>query len=191
MFFKKKKVLDFREYTPKSCLKVSQNVKQKKYDIIDSHIHLGPRYKSENFLQRYNIDEFVKMLKENGVCHAVDLELFSEEHFNQVLEITKEYNDFFSFCAPINLNGFEDSAFSENIYNYMINIAKDKNICGIKVWKNLGLNLKRQNGKLARIDDSEFDIIWKSAAFLDLPIVIHVADPISFFNPADRYNERL
>jgi len=191
MFFKRKNVLDFRDYTPDSSLKVPKSTKLEKYNIIDSHIHLGPKYDGEDFVQRYKIDDFVKMLKENEVSHAIDLELFSEDYFNEILKMIEGYEDFFSFCAPINLSDFEDTSFKDSIYNYMIKIAENKSVCGFKVWKNLGLDLRRKNNELARIDDPEFDIIWKTSAYLKLPVVIHVADPSAFFQNADRYNERL
>lgn len=44
---------------------------------------------------------------------------------------------------------------------------------------------------MARIDEPEFDVIWKTCASLDLPVVIHVADPSAFFQKADVHNERL
>lgn len=191
MIFKRKKVFDFREYIPNSTLKVPRNTKNNEYNIIDAHIHLGPKYVGENFVQRYNIDDFVKLLKNNGVRHAIDLELFSEDCFERVLKEIEGYEDFFSFCAPVNLDSFEEASFKDDVYNYMVRISKTKNVCGFKVWKNLGLELRRKNRKLARIDDPEFDIIWKTCACLDLPVVIHVADPSAFFQKADKYNERL
>ncbi len=61
---------------------------------------------------------------------------------------------------------------------------------GLKVWKGFGLHVKDQNGKLAEIDDCRLDPIWQACAELDLPIVIHIADPVAFFDPIDETNER-
>jgi predicted TIM-barrel fold metal-dependent hydrolase len=40
------------------------------------------------------------------------------------------------------------------------------------------------------IDDERLDPLWAAAAELDLPVVIHIADPIAFFRPLDAANER-
>jgi predicted TIM-barrel fold metal-dependent hydrolase len=40
-------------------------------------------------------------------------------------------------------------------------------------------------------DDELLHPIWEAAGRLQLPVLIHVADPIAFFAPVDRHNERL
>src|SRR5206468_7504668 len=45
-------------------------------------------------------------------------------------------------------------------------------------------------GRLVAVDDARLDPLWATAAELGLPVVIHVADPIAFFEPLDPTNER-
>jgi predicted TIM-barrel fold metal-dependent hydrolase len=40
------------------------------------------------------------------------------------------------------------------------------------------------------VDDPRLDVIWDAAGELCLPVVIHVADPVAFFDPVDETNER-
>jgi predicted TIM-barrel fold metal-dependent hydrolase len=40
------------------------------------------------------------------------------------------------------------------------------------------------------VDDERLDPLWATAAELHLPVVIHIADPIAFFQPLDATNER-
>jgi predicted TIM-barrel fold metal-dependent hydrolase len=63
---------------------------------------------------------------------------------------------------------------------------------GLKVLKTLGLYLRHNgsNGRLVAIDDPRFDPMWEACAALNLPVGIHVADPVAFFRPTDRFNER-
>ncbi|MBT5020331.1 MAG: amidohydrolase family protein [Planctomicrobium sp.] len=61
---------------------------------------------------------------------------------------------------------------------------------GLKLLKDLGLYLKDLNGELIRPDDPRFDPVWERAAELDVPVLWHCADPISFFHPSDERNER-
>jgi predicted TIM-barrel fold metal-dependent hydrolase len=62
---------------------------------------------------------------------------------------------------------------------------------GVKVWKNLGLGFRRQDGSLARPDDDEVVRVLGRAGELGLPVLIHVADPRAFFEPLDERNERV
>ena len=61
---------------------------------------------------------------------------------------------------------------------------------GFKVWKNLGLHVLDQRGKLVAVDDPRLDPLWATAGALNLPVTFHVADPVAFFDPLDEYNER-
>jgi predicted TIM-barrel fold metal-dependent hydrolase len=63
---------------------------------------------------------------------------------------------------------------------------------GLKVLKTLGLYLREggPNGRLVTIDDRRFDPMWEACAALNLPVAIHIADPVAFFHPTDRFNER-
>lgn len=61
---------------------------------------------------------------------------------------------------------------------------------GLKVWKDLGLYVRDQRG-LVLPDDPRLDDVWEAAAQMGLPVLIHVADPLAYFLPVDRFNERL
>ena len=65
-----------------------------------------------------------------------------------------------------------------------------KGACGFKVWKNLGLSIRKKNGKLYSLNEQCLKFIWEEAAALNLPIVIHVADPPSFWEPVNANNQR-
>jgi predicted TIM-barrel fold metal-dependent hydrolase len=56
----------------------------------------------------------------------------------------------------------------------------------------LGLYLrdKLTTGKLVKVDDARFDPMWDACGQLGMPVAIHVSDPIAFFTPTDRFNER-
>src|SRR6185437_4674450 len=63
---------------------------------------------------------------------------------------------------------------------------------GLKILKTLGLYLRENitSGTLLKIDDRRFDSMWDACAQLKIPVAIHVSDPIAFFLPTDRFNER-
>ena len=73
-----------------------------------------------------------------------------------------------------------------------IELAKRDGAKGLKILKTLGLYLRENitSGTLVKIDDPRFDPMWDVCGQLNLPVAIHVSDPIAFFTPTDRFNER-
>ena len=61
---------------------------------------------------------------------------------------------------------------------------------GLKIFKNLGLSQKKADGSRLTIDDPELDPIWQVCARMNVPVLIHTADPAQFFDAIDFSNER-
>jgi predicted TIM-barrel fold metal-dependent hydrolase len=61
---------------------------------------------------------------------------------------------------------------------------------GLKIWKTLGLHAKDSTHRRIPVDDDRLDPLWAAAAELGVPVLIHVADPMAFFQPLDLRNER-
>jgi len=59
-----------------------------------------------------------------------------------------------------------------------------------EIMKNFGLRAKKSDGSRLALDDPELDPIWDTAARLNVPVLIHTADPQEFFQPIDTSNER-
>jgi hypothetical protein len=62
---------------------------------------------------------------------------------------------------------------------------------GLKVWKDLGLAVRDAAGALVLPDDPRLHDVWAVAGELRLPVLIHTADPVAFWWPADASNERI
>jgi predicted TIM-barrel fold metal-dependent hydrolase len=62
---------------------------------------------------------------------------------------------------------------------------------GLKVWKDLGLVHRDGAGRLVLPDDARLQPVFARAGELGLPVLIHTADPVAFFDPLDATNERI
>lgn len=62
---------------------------------------------------------------------------------------------------------------------------------GLKVWKNVGLRVLDERDNLLFLDDERLREVWAVAADARIPVLVHTADPVAFFKPLDRFNERL
>jgi hypothetical protein len=61
---------------------------------------------------------------------------------------------------------------------------------GVKVWKDLGLGVRDSSGALVTPDDPRVVAVLQAAGELGLPVLIHTADPVAFFEPLTEQNER-
>jgi predicted TIM-barrel fold metal-dependent hydrolase len=61
---------------------------------------------------------------------------------------------------------------------------------GLKVFKDLGMFDRKTDGSRLQVDDPELDPIWETCARLNVPVLIHIAEPAAFFEPLDYRNER-
>src|SRR5207244_12654734 len=49
---------------------------------------------------------------------------------------------------------------------------------------------RKADGSRLHVDDPELDAVWETCARLNVPVLIHVAEPQAFFDPLDYSNER-
>jgi predicted TIM-barrel fold metal-dependent hydrolase len=71
-----------------------------------------------------------------------------------------------------------------------LKVQKEWGAQGLKIWKPFGLSVRDEKGELVKIDDARLDPLWQTAGEVGLPVMIHIADPVAFFDPIDEHNER-
>lgn len=56
----------------------------------------------------------------------------------------------------------------------------------VKVWKDVGLSVRDDEGRYVQIDDARFQPIWDFLAGAGVPVLVHVAEPRAAWEPLDR-----
>jgi predicted TIM-barrel fold metal-dependent hydrolase len=179
-------------FRPKSKLVTKTTLVDKpKFPAIDAHNHLGEPFGGG--WDKKPLSELLGLLDEAGVTHYVDLDGGWGE------EILYRHLDYFKAKAPERFQVFGGvdwskwaelgDKFPEWAAN-RLKIQKERGAQGLKIWKPFGLHVKDQSGQLAKVDDVRLSPIWEMASELKLPVMIHVADPVAFFDPVDETNER-
>ena len=107
----------------------------------------------------------------------------------RVVNKIKPYDDFILTFGSVDILRLDEPDFADHVEETPSELQKT-GIRGLKLWKNISLGMKDKAGKYIPIDDKRLKPIWDWSAELDLPIVIHIADPVAFFRPVDQYNER-
>ena len=171
-------------YIPFSEL-VTENhpVKKSKFDVIDVHSHWGHLLMGDDYCSKYDTSDTVKLLRECGISHIINLDGFWGKRLDDMLKKTEGFEEYISTFCSVDFSGIHLKNFEKATRNHLVE-AKKRGVKGIKVWKNVSLNLK------IPIDSEKLKAIWETAAELDLPVLIHIADPTAFFKPIDKFNER-
>jgi predicted TIM-barrel fold metal-dependent hydrolase len=181
------RLVDFR---PRTSLRVPvHDVRRPRYRVVDAHNHLGSAFGGA-WASR-SPAELVATLDESGVEMIVDLDGGHGDALSAEVERWQSrYPERVAVFAGLDYEGWtRDRDFGETEAARLRDSA-GRGARGLKVWKILGLRARDPDGRLVAVDDPRLDPLWAAAAQLDLPVIIHIADPIAFFEPLDPTNER-
>ena len=166
-------------------------VNKPRFSVINAHDHLADPFGGG--WDKKPLNELLDLLDEAGITHYVDLDGGWGE------DILYHHLDYFKAKAPerfqifggVDWSKWESmgDAFPKWAAN-RLKVQKDAGAQGLKIWKSLGLHIKDDKGILVKVDDPRLTPLWDTAGELGLPVLIHVADPVAFFDPIDETNER-
>jgi predicted TIM-barrel fold metal-dependent hydrolase len=182
--------LRLADYRPRSSLRVaSHEVVRPRFPAIDAHNHLGSPFGGD-WATRPPA-ELAATLDESGVEIVVDLDGGQGDALSREIERwAAALPGRVAVFAGLDYPGWAvDPDFGATEAAHLRDSAA-RGARGLKVWKTLGLRARDTDGRLVAVDDERLDPLWSAAGELGLPIVIHVADPIAFFEPLDGTNER-
>ena len=194
------KPLDLSQYEPRSMLHVKETrVERARYPLIDIHTHLSFSSKVENgvslaperrflaspesllpVMERRNIRALNNLTGGFGDGLVQTVQKFDRAHLGR----------FYTFTEP-SYDRFLEPDYPK-LQAQAIADAHAAGARGLKILKTLGLYLRDKitTGKLVKVDDARFDPMWDACGQIGIPVAIHVSDPVAFFTPTDRFNER-
>jgi predicted TIM-barrel fold metal-dependent hydrolase len=192
---KKNNLMDIGEYSPKSTLIVNENkVYKSKFPFIDVHSHHWD-------MPIQDLSELVSEMDSLNMAYLINLsgsglatffgkqDLMEKNLTSSIKNIKENFPKRFGVFFNINFNRIDDEDF-KGTTTLLINDAVEQGAIGLKVYKNLGLNLRDSKGKRVPVDDERLSFIWEECAKLNVPVLIHSGEPKAFFDPIDKFNER-
>lgn len=174
----------FEDYEPISTLKVPEHIVTKaKFGFIDVHNHQWS-------MDRQDLTEIIKPMDTLHMEVMVNLSGGSGISLKRMADNIKDhYPNRFIIFANIDFDNIGKQNWTQQA---IAQLKEDyaNGARGLKIFKDLGMFVKDNTGKRVPVDDSRLDAIWETCADLGIPVLIHSADPKSFWEPMDEYNER-
>jgi predicted TIM-barrel fold metal-dependent hydrolase len=176
--------IGIRQYTPTSTLVVDEHpTPRAKYPVIDIHSHhrnLTPERLAGvvEEMDRLNLQVLVNLSGGTGASLVRGLQAIADgpARGRMIAFATLDFSD-------IDRPGYGERAAAR----LEADVAAGAQ--GLKIFKNLGLTLRR-NGERVPVDDPDLDPVWEACARLGIPVLIHTGEPAPFFEPVDETNER-
>jgi predicted TIM-barrel fold metal-dependent hydrolase len=181
-----------RDYRPRPRLFVKETLIEKpRFLVIDAHNHLA-----EPFGGGWDKRPLPGLL---DILDVADVRTYIDLDGGWGEDVLNHHLDYFKAAAPerfVIFGGVDWNAWAEQGDHFAewaagrLRIQAERGAQGLKIWKPFGLHVRDHHGALVAVDDPRLDPIWAMAGELKLPVMIHVADPVAFFDPLDETNER-
>jgi predicted TIM-barrel fold metal-dependent hydrolase len=193
--------LDIETYNPKSTLVVKEHIiTRAKYPFIDVHNHQWDMPNQDLAFLRKQMDSLnmVAMVNLSGRGYKIIPNYHGTQLFtaNEPGYLTRT-------LANVKANGdrrilvftnidFSDIDAPNWIQNTVTQLEKDvkQGASGLKVYKELGMEIRDRDGRRIAVDDARLDPIWEKCGELKIPVLIHTGEPAPFFDKQDASNER-
>jgi hypothetical protein len=184
--------LRLRDWTPRSSLRARvSRVQRSAVAAIDIHNHLGRWLSDDGGWMIDDVPALLAQMDAHNIASIVNLDgMHGEELTENIERYDRAYpGRFFTFCQ-LDWALMAEPGGPELLAGSLTDSAR-RGARGLKVWKNLGLRVRDETGALVLPDDPRVISLLQLAGELGLPVLIHTADPIAFFEPADASNERV
>src|ERR1044071_6106267 len=153
-----KKTLLLRDFQPQSMLHASAHeVKRARFPVIDMHQHVNDAMRIED---RVPPAELLKRMDELNVRTIVILTgMWGDKLQGVIDEMVKPYPGRFVVFTQIDWSKIDDPNFSREMVA-QLDDAVARGARGLKVLKELGLDIKDKTCKFIKVDDPRLDPIW-------------------------------
>ena len=171
---------------PQTVHQVSRSdVSQAAHRAVDVHTHAYAESKQD-------VDQVVEIMDRVGVETLIVLTGATGDEFQALTERYADYPDRFELWCGVDYDGYMEEGWSEKAA-----AAVDR--CAEMGATGIGELSDKGKGLVASLDpdaqmhpsDPRMDPVFEKAAELDLPVNIHIAEPIWMYEPMDAANDGL
>ena len=144
---------------------------------IDTHVHI-------------NVDDstFIAQAKKDNLrllTINVNAGVPIEEQRAVALKLVKEFPDRVHFATTFSLKNWGTEKWLPQTIAYLKE-SFDSGAIGVKIWKNIGMELKDANGKWVMIDDPRFDTVLNFIEKNNITVLGHLGEPRNAWLPTEQ-----
>ena len=178
--------LSVEDYTPRSTLVVDANpVPRARFPVVDAHSHHWPGFSARR------LDEIAGEMDALNLAVLVNLSGGSGGALERCVDtVAGSRHPRRMVCfANLDFRGGVGPGFGARA---AAQLERDvaAGAAGLKFFKNFGIDVRDRRGERVPVDDPELDPVFEAAGRLGIPVLMHVGEPQSFYEPVDRFNER-
>ncbi len=180
-------------YRPRSELVLpSTEVARAAVPAVDVHNHLGRWLTGGHAWLAGDVGALLARMDELNLATVVNLDgRFGDELERNLDRYDRAHPGRFLTFAHVDWSRLLEGPRGVAAMVEQVRAAARAGAGGLKVWKDLGLLLRDERGRLVRPDDERLGDVFEAAGEAGLPVLVHIGDPPAFFRPVDRRNERL
>ncbi|GAA2304620.1 amidohydrolase family protein [Nonomuraea roseoviolacea subsp. roseoviolacea] len=184
--------LPLSRYRPVSQLRVAvHEVRRAHVPAVDAHIHLGRWLTEDGGWMVRDVPALVGLMDELNLRGMVNLDgRWGRELAENIERYDAAHPGRFATFCHVDWSQAAEPGFGERLAAQLTRSVAE-GAAGLKVWKDVGLRVRDHRGELVMLDDPRLDPLWAAVGAAGVPIALHTADPVAFFEPADERNERL
>lgn len=177
--------MDFERYDPPSTLVAPEHpVSRPKFPFIDVHSHHWR-------LDEQDLGKLIGQMDSLNMGIIVNLSGRGGPALKAMMDNIRKYgyeNRIINF-TNINIRSIDDPDWEKSTLEQMeydVSIGAR----GLKIYKSQGMRDTDSTGNRIAINDPRLAPVWEKCSELGIPVLIHSADPKSFWDPRDENNER-
>lgn len=176
-----------KDYLPASQFEMPKTeITKAKYPVIDMHTHVYASTKEE-------IEEWIQTMNTRGVEKCIVMTQATGAKFDSIFALYADYPDRFDVWCGIDYTGYDQPGFAPNAIAELERCMKI-GAKGVGELGDKGKGLFYSSPTMAfgmHPDDPRMIPIFKKCAELNLPVNLHVAEPIWMYKKMDPTNEDL
>lgn len=182
--------MDFEDYDPVSTLVVPEHpVTKAKFPFIDVHSHQWNLTKEKIHQLESEMDQLNMAIMVNLSGRGRGGSTSQEYMAGTIRRIAGEAPGRIATFTNVDFDGIGTEGWTEKAVRELEEDVKNGAV-GLKIYKSLGLRNRDNYGNIVAVDDPRIDPVWAKCGELGIPVLIHSADPKSFWDPHDASNER-
>jgi len=158
-------------------------VERARYPVVDIHFH------GRSLESVADYEALAEEMDAVGVAAICSMDGGRSRDLAEDLEMAEAAGGRVVHFARLDYEGINGDGWSEREAE-RLEAAFEAGAVGLKVWKDVGLELKDAEGAYLHVDDPRFDAIWRACAKAGKPVLVHVSDPPARFQPIGPENER-